>query len=121
GGRIEAAHMAYQLRVVGADEKRIRHAQDDDLGLADAGMNQRVDMADVAIDHMNAPLSQGPEDERVEVDDADLLQQRLVLPLDLAQQRAGRPKEAEDNDPPGLAVPGLAALVLRLMDMVEVA
>ena len=85
--------MADQLLVAGAHQQRIRHAQDDDLGLADAGMHQRIDIADIAVDHVQAAIRQRPEYQRVEIDDADLLEQRLVLPLDLgstARWRRGK-------------------------------
>ena len=78
--------MADQLLVVGALQQRVRHAEDDDLGIADAGMDQRVDIADVAIDHVLAAPDQSAEDVRIEVDDADLVEQRLVLALDLGEQ-----------------------------------
>ena len=112
--------MADQLLVVGAFQQRVRHAQDDDLGLADAGMHQRVDIADVAVDHVQAAVGQRPEHVRIEIDHGDLFEQRAVLPLDLAQQRAGRAEEAEDDDPPRLAVPVLVA-GLGGMDVIEIA
>ena len=90
------------------------------LGLADAGMHQRIDIADIAIDHVHAALGQGPEHLRIEIDHGDLLEQRRILPLDLAQQRAGGAEEAEDDDAARLAVAALMAGV-GVMAVIEIA
>ena len=112
--------MADQLFVVGALQQRIRDAEDDQFGLADAGMHQRIHIADVAIDHVHAAVGQGAEHQRVEIDHGDLLEHGRIAPLDLAQQRAGGAEEAEDDDATRLAV---AAAMVRhgALGLVEVA
>ena len=84
-GGIERTHMADKLFVVGAFQQGIGDAQDDDLRLANAGMEQRIHIADIAVNHVQAAIRQRPEYIRIKIDDADLIEQQRVLPLDLAQ------------------------------------
>ena len=112
--------MADQLLVVGAHQQRIRHAQDDDLGLADAGMHQRIDIADIAIDHVQAAIRQGPEHSGLKSTTLICSSSDWFCRSISAQQRAGRAEEAEDDDPPRFAVPALVAGIGG-MDVVEIA
>ena len=70
GGRVERADVPDQLFVVGALQQRVRDAEDDQFGLADARMHQRIHIADVAIDHVHAAVRQRPEHQRIEIDHA---------------------------------------------------
>ena len=104
--------MAHQLFIVGALEERVRHAEDNQLGVSDTGMRQGIYVADVAIDDMDSALIERPENVRIEIDDADLIEHRFVLPLDLGQQRARGPEKSEDHDTSCRAVTGIAGLAV---------
>ena len=83
-------------------------------------MHQRIDIADIAVDHVQAAIRQGAEYVRIEIDHGELIEKERIAPLDLAQQRAGGAEEAEDHDPPRLAVAFLVAGIVR-MDVIEIA
>ena len=112
--------MPDQLFIVGALQQRVRDAEDDQLGLADTCMHQRIDTADVAVDHVHAAVSQGPEHQRIEIDHGDLLENRRTAPIDLAQQRAGGAEETENDDAARLPVPALVTSI-SIMLVIEIA
>src|SRR5215210_958987 len=83
-------------------------------------MDQRVHIANIAVNHVQAALRQCSKHIWVEIDDANLVQHQWVPPFDLAQQCAGGTKESQDNDPPRFAL-AVFMRCFRRMDMVEVA
>src|SRR5262249_6783572 len=100
---------------------RIRYAQDNDLGFADAGVHQRIDVADVAIDHVNAARRERAEDVRIEINDADLIEQGFILPLYFTDQGARRAEEAENDDTPCLTVPCFGIGAADKSSIIEIA
>src|SRR4051794_13605971 len=83
-------------------------------------MDQRIDVADVAIGHLDAAIGQGAEYDRIEIDHADLLQQRRLVALDLTEQRARRAEKAKEHDRPSAAMAAVVA-GLTVLARVEVA
>ena len=83
-------------------------------------MQQRIDIADIAVNHVQAAIRQGAVNIWIEIDHADLIQQGFVLALDLAQQRAGGTEKPQDDDPPRFAVPALMTGIMG-MTMIEIA
>src|SRR4051794_460932 len=67
-------------------------------------MDQRVYVANIAVNHVQAALRERSKYIWVEIDDADLVQHQWVPPFDLAQQCAGGTKESQDNNPPRFAM-----------------
>jgi hypothetical protein len=117
--RILRPHAAYQLLVAGALEQVVRHAGNDDLGRADAGMRQGVGIADVAVGDLYALRREPLKDLRIEVDHADLFERRRVSALQLGEERAGAAEEAKQHDPARLGMAAMRGLVVRAV--VEVA
>ena len=60
--------------------------------------DKRIGVGNVVVMDLHPALLQRAIDVGVEVDDANLLQQRGVPPLQLGQERAGDPVEAQQQD-----------------------
>ena len=85
--------------------------------LPEARVQQRVALADVAVDHVHAARAQPLDDDGIEIDHPQVVQQMGLAPPDLLEQRARRPGEAEQEDPPVLR--RRLAVVLGRLEIVQ--
>ena len=115
---IDFAQVPDKLCIRRAFEQRVGHRADEDLGRRYAGMEQRLGMADVPVNHLDAPLPQGRMDMRVEIDDPHFSKKVLFAAPQFFEQRTRCPKKGDYQNSRGVPVPVLPGF-LRLSCRIE--